>query len=461
MNLTHWVGFFFIAVSTYNRGLFREGGIHVNSLTVALQQLKLALTEEFTDAPGLKRLCVELTLSDALDALAWLACQPLYPHFYWQQRDGDDEVAALGSVCQFNALSQAQAFLHAHPEQPSLRIWGLNAFNPARGFLFLPRLEWRRKGGEAWLCLHLYSDASLKQDAREAAAFLEQIIPTKPLLPLHLQCLSELHHPEQDEWFRMIGKATEAIGRGELDKVVLARATDLQFSTAVSAAAFMAASRRVNFNCYHFLMAFDAHSAFLGSSPERLWRRIDSALRTEALAGTVANHIEDHHAWSLGQWLLKDDKNQRENMLVVEDICQRLKQSVGALDVLPPQVIRLRKVQHLRRCIWTELDQPDDALCLEQLQPTAAVAGLPREPAKSFIKNVEPFEREWYAGSAGYLSRHQTEFCVALRSAKVTHATVRLYAGAGIVAGSDPELEWQEIENKAAGLRTLLTKSAF
>jgi menaquinone-specific isochorismate synthase len=192
-----------------------------------------------------------------------------------------------------------------------------------------------------------------------------------------------------------------------------------------------------------------------------LWRRIDTALRTEALAGTVANHPDDHRAWSLGQWLLKDDKNQRENMLVVEDICQRLRKTVGAIDVLPPQIVRLRKVQHLRRCIWTDLVQPDDAACLAMLQPTAAVAGLPRDVAHDFIARNEPFEREWYAGSAGYLSQRQAEFCVALRSAKVTHNIVRLYAGAGIVAGSDAAEEWQEIENKAAGLRTLLTKTTF
>jgi menaquinone-specific isochorismate synthase len=450
-----------MAMTTYNPGLSGEGEVNVSSVIVALQQLRLALTEEFADEPGLHRLCVDLNLSDACDPLAWLSCQQLYPQFYWQQRNGDDEVAALGAVRQFDALADAQAFLDKYPQTPSLRIWGLNAFDPAQGFLFLSRLEWRRKGGEACLWLHLCSETSLKEDARKAAAFLDQILPAKPLLPLHLQCLSEHHQPGQDEWHELIGKATDSIGRGDLEKVVLARATDLHFSTPVSAAGFMAASRRVNFNCYHFLMAFTAQSAFLGSSPERLWRRIDSALRTEALAGTVANHVEDHHAWSLGQWLLKDDKNQRENMLVVEDICQRLQQRVGVLDVLPAQVVRLRKVQHLRRCIWTELLKADDAVCLEQLQPTAAVAGLPRERAKAFISEFEPFEREWYAGSAGYLSRHQTEFCVALRSAKITGATVRLYAGAGIVAGSDALQEWQEIENKAAGLRTLLTKSAF
>ncbi len=219
----------------------------------------------------------------------------------------------------------------------------------------------------------------------------------------------------------------------------------------------MAASRALNLHCYHFCMVFDASNAFLGSTPERLWRRRGTQLRTEALAGTVASHADDSQAQRLGEWLLNDDKNQRENMLVVEDICQRLQHHTQTLEVLPPQVVRLRKVQHLRRCIWTELKQADDEQCLHMLQPTAAVAGLPRQPAREFIqRKVEPFTREWYAGSAGYLSPEQSEFCVALRSARVQDDSLRLYAGAGIVSGSDPEQEWQEIENKAAGLRSPL-----
>lgn len=75
---------------------------------------------------------------------------------------------------------------------------------------------------------------------------------------------------------------------------------------------------------------------------------------------------------------------------MVEDICQRLQNCTQTLDVLPPQVLRLRKVQHLRRCIWTALNQPDDTLCLMQLQPTAAVAGIPRERARAFIQHNEP-----------------------------------------------------------------------
>lgn len=428
----------------------------MHSITTALESLMRHLSQEMPAAPGIRIYDIPFPLNDAFDALGWLASQPVWPQFYWQQRNGDEEAAVLGAVAAFSSLESAQQFLHQHDNHPDLRIWGLNAFEPQRGNLLLPRLEWRRCAGVASLRLHLYSDVSLREDAAQAIAFISSLAPVKPLPALRLNLTGEQHWPEKAGWIDLIKLATQTIAGEDLDKVVLARATDLQFSQSVNAAAVMASSRRLNLNCYHFFMAFSADTAFLGSSPERLYRRRDTALRTEALAGTVANHPEDHRAWQLGDWLMKDDKNQRENMLVVEDICQRLQGCTQTLDVLPPQVLRLRKVQHLRRCIWTELNQADDTLCLMQLQPTAAVAGIPRELAREFIQQNEPFEREWYAGSAGYLSLRQSEFCVSLRSAQINANVVRLYAGAGIVRGSDPEQEWQEIDNKAAGLRTLL-----
>ncbi|MBJ9835761.1 isochorismate synthase MenF [Citrobacter portucalensis] len=428
----------------------------MHSITTALESLMRHLSQEMPAAPGIRIYDIPFPLNDAFDALGWLASQPVWPQFYWQQRNGDEEAAVLGAVAVFSSLESAQQFLHQHDNYHDLRIWGLNAFEPQRGNLMLPRLEWRRCAGVASLRLHLYSDVSLREDAAHAIAFISSLAPVKPLPALRLNLTGEQHWPDKAGWIDLIKLATQTIAGEDLDKVVLARATDLQFSQSVNAAAVMASSRRLNLNCYHFFMAFSADTAFLGSSPERLYRRRDTALRTEALAGTVANHPEDHRAWQLGDWLMKDDKNQRENMLVVEDICQRLQGCTQTLDVLPPQVLRLRKVQHLRRCIWTELNQADDTLCLMQLQPTAAVAGIPRELAREFIQQNEPFEREWYAGSAGYLSLRQSEFCVSLRSAKISANVVRLYAGAGIVRGSDPEQEWQEIDNKAAGLRTLL-----
>jgi len=430
----------------------------VHSISTALAGLCDQLAADFPDAPGLHHLNISFALNDAFDPLAWLNAQQSFPQFYWQQRNGDEEYAALGATKKFSSLSTARHFLQRYPHCPDLRVVGVNAFEPAQGSLFLPRLLWQRNGGTATLRLVLCSDTSLKDDARHAREFICCLEESRPVDAVVQPVVSETHRPEKSGWLALVSRATDAVAQGEFDKVVLARATDLQFSQPVNPAALMAASRRVNFQCYHFFIRFDAAHAFLGSSPERLWRRRGTLLRTEALAGTVASHPDDAKAARLGDWLMHDDKNQRENMLVVEDICQRLQREGGVLDVLPPQIVRLRKVQHLRRCIWTALQQPNDEQCLMLLQPTAAVAGLPRQAAWEFIAGNEPFDREWYAGSAGYLSLAQSEFCVALRSARVEKACVRLYAGAGIVSGSDPEQEWQEIENKAAGLRSLLLK---
>ncbi|EFA2976186.1 isochorismate synthase [Escherichia coli] len=370
----------------------------MQSLTTALENLLRHLSHEIPATPGIRVIDIPFPLKDAFDALSWLASQQTYPQFYWQQRNGDEEAAVLGAITRFTSLDQAQRFLRQHPEHADLRIWGLNAFDPSQGNLLLPRLEWRRCGGKATLRLTLFSESSLQHDAIKAREFIATLVSIKPLPGLHLTTTREQHWPDKTGWTQLIELATKTIAEGELDK----------------------------------------------------------ALRTEALAGTVANHPDDKQAQQLGEWLMADDKNQRENMLVVEDICQRLQADTQTLDVLPPQVLRLRKVQHLRRCIWTSLNKADDVICLHQLQPTAAVAGLPRDLARQFIAHHEPFTREWYAGSAGYLSLQQSEFCVSLRSAKISGNVVRLYAGAGIVRGSDPEQEWQEIDNKAAGLRTLL-----
>lgn len=366
----------------------------MNSIFLALEHLRTQLTQALPAAPGIRHFDVSFPLNDAFDPLAWLGAQQCYPQFYWQQRNGDEELAALGAVTHFSSLAIASQFLREQNAAGDTRICGLNAFNPEQGSLFLPRLLWRRTAGNATLRLQLWSERSLQDDAFAARDFLQQLQPARPIRPLAVQVEHETHQPQQAEWLRLVHRATETIARGDFEKVVLARATDLQFTRRINPVALMAASRALNLHCYHFCMVFDASNAFLGSTPERLWRRRGRLLRTEALAGTVASHNDDKQAQRLGEWLLNDDKNQRENMLVVEDICQRLQHHTQTLEVLPAQVVRLRKVQHLRRCIWTELKQADDEQCLNMLQPTAAVAGLPRQPAREFIQKVEPFNRE-------------------------------------------------------------------
>ncbi|NLU15915.1 MAG: isochorismate synthase MenF [Serratia liquefaciens] len=429
----------------------------MEQLSALLGRLRRQLEQHFPAESGFRQLSLPVPVTLAPTLLAWLSAQPTFPQFYWRHRDGNEEAVACGALRLFTQPEQAQAFLRMHE---GARVWGLNAFDGA-AHLFLPRLEILSREGEAWLTLNLFSESSLRDDAVVAEHWLENSVAAQPIEPLTAKVSKVQHQPERAGWDTLLHDALKAIDRQQMEKVVLARSTLLTLNGPLFAPAMMDASRRVNHRCYHFMLRFDADSAFLGSSPERLYLRKGHHLLTEALAGTVANHPEHQQAQALAQWLLQDGKNRRENLLVVDDICQRLQGGADAVDVLPPEVVRLRKVQHLRRRIEGRLKRDDDADCLHRLQPTAAVAGLPRQAASEFILQHEPFSRGWYAGSAGYLSASRSEFCVSLRCAQLDGDRLRLYAGAGIVAGSDAAEEWQEIENKAAGLLTLLQPDAL
>lgn len=443
----------------------------MKQLSGLLGELRQKLRAGFPDQAGIRQIILPAPGQVGSQLLEWLAAQCHFPQFYWHHREGHEEAAVCGQTRQFNDVQSADQFIQQHSAVAGLRIWGLNAFEPVpvvepradslqqaqASFLFLPRIEILRRGNNTHLTLNLVSDYSLAQDALLAIAFIDQLVIAKPLPALDAVVEDANHMPEYPQWSRLIEQALGDIKQQKMEKVVLARATRLILDKPLSCGAFMAASRQVNHHCFHFMLRFDAAQAFLGSSPERLYLRQQQKLETEALAGTASNDDDTAQATALANWLMHDEKNQRENLLVVDDICQRLQGGVEAVDVMPPEVIRLRKVQHLRRRIHAQLNRANDADCLQRLQPTAAVAGLPRNVARQFIAENEPFSRGWYAGSAGYLSLKQAEFSVTLRSAWVADKQIHLYAGAGIVAGSDAEQEWQEINNKSAGLRTLLT----
>lgn len=114
----------------------------MNSIFLALEQLRSHLSQALPATSGLRHFDVSFPLNDAFDPLAWLGEQQCYPQFYWQQRNGDEELAALGAVVQFSSLALASQFLSAQHAPEDTRICGLNAFNPEQGSLFLPRLLW-------------------------------------------------------------------------------------------------------------------------------------------------------------------------------------------------------------------------------------------------------------------------------------------------------------------------------
>jgi menaquinone-specific isochorismate synthase len=148
--------------------------------------------------------------------------------------------------------------------------------------------------------------------------------------------------------------------------------------------------------------------------------------------------------------LLTSDKDQREHDIVRKSIRQKLHKFVDHLDVdNQASILRLTWKQHLRSNVHGMLKEGvDDGVLLQRLHPTPAVGGYPTENALPEIARIEPFNRGWFAAPIGWIGADSVEFAVGIRSGLIEGNTLSLYSGAGIVRGSDPDQEWQEVENK-------------
>jgi menaquinone-specific isochorismate synthase len=385
----------------------------------------------------------------------WLEAQPHLPKFYWQSRDAGEEVAALGQLCTFSDPAPAYQLL-----QGEQRIWGGRTFDDNTGqypdgpssFFFLPQVElYRREHG--W---HLA--VNLSNDREAAIRALTSLVPQpQPLAPVNTVIKSISHSPDFPAWQVMLHDALQRIENQQFKKVVLARQSTLLPENPVSAFQLLKASIEQNISSFHFLLTRSGNDSFLGSPPERLYLRDGLNLETEALAGTIGRGENQQQDQQLADWLVHDAKNLAENQYVVDDIVECLAPHAALIEVQDEaHLLCLRQVQHLKRKIHANLKPGVNGVhLLGALQPTAAVAGLPREEALQYILENEPFSRGWYAGSMGYISHQKAEFCVAIRSASVTDNQIRLYAGAGILPGSNAEFEWQELDRKMSTLLSL------
>ncbi len=424
----------------------------------ALRSAVEALTETIATMSFSEPLRLETPLDwpANVDLIDWLDAQAAFPKFYWQHRDGREEIVALGQISTFTDPAVAEETL-----TDGQRIWGGLSFDGRTqanrrcmpSFFFLPQIELVRQDGFWRLAVNVSKDKDKLVDLLNSLK-----LELTPVSMPNSDIVSQLCQPDQAGWTKIVNQALEDIATTELEKVVLARRTTLKMSSVVTPAQLLKASCAVNPSSYHFMMALSPKHSFVGSTPERLMMRRDNQLLTEALAGTIGRDEDKARDEQLSSWLLSDEKNRYENQLVVDDIEARLAPFSRTIETAEhPELLKLRQVQHLKRPIKADVSKDlRHAKMLQCLQPTAAVAGLPRDKAYQYILDNEPFARGWYSGSVGYLGNHQSEFCVALRSALMVGNEIHLFAGAGIVPGSVAEMEWQELERKTATLKSLL-----
>ena len=171
-------------------------------------------------------------------------------------------------------------------------------------------------------------------------------------------------------------------------------------------------------NCYHFCFQVKKDLAFIGASPERLFKRDHNHLYLEAIAGTRNRGNSPDEDRSLGINLIQSEKDLREHQFVVDDL-KRTAANLGCSVNLNPKVslLKLNQLQHLYLKIEGGLPKDiTDADILNSIHPTSAVGGTPQKAALKEIELVESFERGWYAGPVGWLGVNESEFSVGIRS---------------------------------------------
>ena len=259
-----------------------------------------------------------------------------------------------------------------------------------------------------------------------------------------------------------VSRAVARIGRGEFEKIVLARAKDVRGAAPFHPLRILNGLRQRFPDCYSFSVANGKGQSFIGASPELLLRVDGRLARTEALAGSTARGATASEDAALGNRLLHSEKDLREHRIVLDSIVETL--APLGLDLKysgRPLLRRFSNVQHLHTPVEARLPKGVRTLDLvRHLHPTPAVGGNPREAAVPAIGELEAFPRGLYGGALGWVDyRGGGEFIVGLRSALVDESRARMYAGAGIVAGSSPDTEFAETELKFRAMQDALLGS--
>ncbi len=412
-----------------------------------------------------------------VDPLLWLSHLKEEQKIYWSDRDRQTEIAGIGSLLAFKGWNSAaldadiqtmESFLQ---KDERLKFFGGVRFSSRKNgdstwhafpffHFYLPVFELIRRKDRYFFACNLYHDS--KQDIAERRAaylrFLQHLFPGNGKAKPQIKQIARSDNPTEGEWIKTIRRALESLDGNPLEKVVLARKSELVFNHKVKAEWLLRQLRASNPNSFLFLFQPDEQNAFLGSTPERLFKRSGRCLETEAVAGTRRRGQTPEEDRKLKDDLLHCEKDLREHDYVVRSIGKVLKRHSRLIEKdKNVGILENARVQHLIVRFRAKLNPGvSDADVLYDLHPTPAVGGVPKKEAIRKIHQLEHFDRGWYAGPVGWISKNEAEFAVGIRSALLQGNKISLFAGAGIVRGSDPKSEWHELENKIANFIKIL-----
>ena len=277
-------------------------------------------------------------------------------------------------------------------------------------------------------------------------------------LPLNGQMKWD-EEPQADAlWKERVSTAVSRIRRGDLDKVVLARDITISSKNAIDPRAILNKLAVEYPTTWKF-----AISGLVGATPELLLRLSRGMVTSRVLAGTISKTGDDAKDLALAASLARSSKDLAEHEYAVRSVADAIEPFCSSTNVPDsPFVLHLANVMHLATdvtgALVETLSHVDAFTILEQLHPSAAVCGTPRPQAAQLIAEIEEMSRGRYAGPVGWIdAAGDGELGIALRCGQINGDSIRIFAGCGIVDGSDPEIELAETYAKFAPMRSALT----
>ena len=390
--------------------------------------------------------------------------------------DGDrfDEVAS-----EARAVAVEPVMAEGAARAPRIRFYGGFSFRPDHeaggvwadfpSWLFhVPVFELEGDGsGDAWL------RARALVDAEEESEVLARLRRRAEGLRAELATRSDFGAPpprvvghtvatDRGNWEGAVETSLRAIRDGTVSKAVLARTLDVDLESFTDPIDVVERLWEANRGSHVFLFEPTPGSALVGAAPETVATLRDGVFHATAVAGSIRRGATPREQAELAATLLASDKDRAEQRIALDDMVARLETIAHQIRTDPqPHVLTLARIQHLETEIRASVPAGVGILdLLRLLHPTPAVCGLPRDAAMAFLGEEEPFERGWYAGPVGWFDADGNGvFAPALRTGVSTGSGWRLFAGAGIVEGSVPALEWEETRIKFEPMLDALRES--
>jgi menaquinone-specific isochorismate synthase len=423
---------------------------------------------------------------DPIDPLAIL--EGILPanqlYFYWESRRQGEAILGYGvtkslTIDSVNRFQESQKFIEEcsrHTIQVgesvdsrpywfcSFTFFANSRLQPSpfpSATIFLPQVQIVKKQGNYSLVINCSINPKINlklllEQISHNTQFIDRF-KFRELQHIEKQTLSEERNDKNNPYQTYkstVDSALKSIQSHRFSKLVLAHALEVTAPKNFQITACLSHLRNHHPDCTIFSVSNGKGYHFIGASPERLISIHNQQLITDALAGSAPRGKNNQEDKKLAQKLLKSDKERREHQAVSDFINHKLYQLGLIPHSAPLQLLKLSNIQHLWTPIYAEIKPHIHPLqIIAQLHPTPAVAGVPSEIACEQIRLYETFERGLYAAPLGWIdSQGNSEFIVGIRSALIQGNYAQLYAGAGIVAGSNPNKELAEIQLKFQAL---------